>query len=434
MVRRLFVWLHRWAGLLMTLFLVIVGLTGSLLAFNSELEHLISPQLYAAPKPGATRLDAASLAERAEFLVPKGRARSISLAEPDQAVLWMIGRTDPATSEAFELGFNQLFLDPWTGEELGRRSWADISEGWINLMPFLYKLHFELALGMTGIWILGIVALVWTLDCFIGFYLTLPRMYRSRRQALESNRAGPPGFWRRWRPAWLVKWNAGAFRLNFDLHRAGGLWLWAALLIFAWSSVYMNLWDTVYTWATRAALDYRPVWSELRDLPQPLEQPRLDWRAALSTGERLMAEQAASHGFAVERPMDLSFDSGKGLYNYSVRSSRDIRDKIGRTQIYFDADTGALRLLDLPTGQYSGNTVTSWLAALHMADVFGLPWRIFVCALGLAVVTLSVTGVYIWWKKRVARKQSTARRKAPADVNDPMTNHRGASRGEQARV
>jgi hypothetical protein len=132
------------------------------------------------------------------------------------------------------------------------------------------------------------------------------------------------------------------------------LWLWAALLIFAWSSVYMNLWDTVYTWATRAALEYKAPWTELRDLPQPLENPRLDWRAALSTGERLMAEQAASHGFTVERPMALSFDSGKGLYSYKVRSGRDIQDRRGNTEVLFDADTGEMRLLLLPTKAIRG--------------------------------------------------------------------------------
>lgn len=395
MARRVLVFLHRWAGLAMTGFLVIVGLTGSLLAFNSELERLISPQLYAADRPGAPMLDLAALAERAEALAPKGRVYQVSIAEPDQALVMMGPRPD-AENEPNTLGFNQLFLNPYTGDELGRRTWGAISEGWINLMPFVYKLHFQLALRITGMWILGIVALVWMLDCFIGFYLTLP--------------VAGSGFWRRWKPAWLIKRCASAFRFNFDLHRAFGLWLWAALLIFAWSSVYMNLSDTVYTWATKAVLDYRPAWLETDDLPQPLENPRLDWRSALSTGERLMAEQAAIQGFTIERPMALTFDPGKGLYSYKVRSSRDVQDRRGNTEVYFDADSGELRFLMLPSGQHAGNTVTSWLYALHEANVFGLPWRIFVCALGLAIVMLSVTGVYIWWKKRCARKRSASAR------------------------
>jgi len=59
--------------------------------------------------------------------------------------------------------------------------------------------------------------------------------------------------------------------------------------------------------------------------------------------------------------------------------------------------------LELPVGEHSGNTVSAWLYALHMADVFGLPYRIFVCVLGLIITMLTLTGVYIWWKKRKAR-------------------------------
>ena len=123
-----------------------------------------------------------------------------------------------------------------------------------------------------------------------------------------------------------------------------------------------------------------------------------------------MAKQAEIHGFAVERPMGFSFDSEKGLYSYKVRGGRDIQDRRGNTEILFDADTGELRQLILPSGQYAGNTVTSWLYALHEANVFGMPYRIFVSVLGLAITMLSCTGIYIWWKKRRARKFSASRR------------------------
>jgi uncharacterized iron-regulated membrane protein len=48
----------------------------------------------------------------------------------------------------------------------------------------------------------------------------------------------------------------------------------------------------------------------------------------------------------------------------------------------------------LPTGQRTGNTITSWMSALQMANVFGMPYRIFVCALGLLVAPLSNPSVY----------------------------------------
>jgi uncharacterized iron-regulated membrane protein len=125
-----------------------------------------------------------------------------------------------------------------------------------------------------------------------------------------------------------------------------------------------------------------------------------------------MAEQALEHGYIIERPDALYFKRGKGLVQYRVLSSRDLGTRHATTSVLFDAYTGELVAVSLPSGQRSGNTVTSWLAALHMADVFGLPYRIFVCVLGLVITMLSVTGVYIWWRKRRARRASRRREKA----------------------
>jgi uncharacterized iron-regulated membrane protein len=43
-----------------------------------------------------------------------------------------------------------------------------------------------------------------------------------------------------------------------------------------------------------------------------------------------------------------------------------------------------------------------------MANVFGLPYRIFVFIAGIVITMLSVTGVYIWWKKRGFRRHIAA--------------------------
>jgi len=79
-----FVWLHRWVGLAMAGFLIVVGLTGSLFAFNTELERVFAPQLFAGVRPGVVRLGLGALAERAETLVPQGRVVLIAHTAPDQ--------------------------------------------------------------------------------------------------------------------------------------------------------------------------------------------------------------------------------------------------------------------------------------------------------------------------------------------------------------
>ncbi len=175
------------------------------------------------------------------------------------------------------------------------------------------------------------------------------------------------------------------------------------LLMFAWSSVFFDL-NSVYMRTTELFLDIeRPVWTWPAQPSRYDGRKPLEWEEAQAAGMRLMDEQAREYGFAIERPLALYILRDKGLYEYRVRSSRDIGDKYGATAILFDAYTGELRTVSLPTGQRSGNTLTTWLIELHMANVFGLPYRIFVCGLGLVITMLSVTGVYIWWKKRRAR-------------------------------
>nr|WP_255608806.1 PepSY-associated TM helix domain-containing protein [Methylosinus sp. Sm6] len=380
--------MHRWVGLSMAAFLVVVGLTGSLLAFYYELERFISPQLFATARPGVAPLDLATLAERAEALFPRGRAQEVSVTTPDQIVVHMTPReeSDPP------LGFDELFLDPWTGAELGRRASGDLSQGAISLMPFIYNLHWRLAMGDLGFWMLGILAVLWTIDCFVGFYLTLP--------------VSRVKFWSRWKPSWLVKWRGGAFRVNFDLHRASGLWLWPMLFVFAFSSVMMDM-RPVYEVAMKAVFpDYRSYREMALSLNRrPNAHPRLDWRAALARGEALMAEQAAARGFATREPLSLQYHERLGAYAYEMRSDRDISDRPpqGGTGILLDGDTGALLQFLPPKSERLGVTVEHWLYALHMAHVFGLPYQIFVFILGLIIAMLSGTGVYIWWKKRRGR-------------------------------
>jgi uncharacterized iron-regulated membrane protein len=394
-IHRTFVFLHRWIGLTMVVFLVLVGLTGSILAFRTKIDRWINPQLYVELKLGVPPLDPATLAERAEAQFPHMFVGFFAV-ESEQVKIHCRPRTNPATGKPFELDFEHLFLDPYTGKVLGHRRSADLSEGRINIMPFIYNLHTSMAMGSTGERILGIVALIWTIDSFVGFYLTLPQ--------------GQGGFWKRWKHAWWVKWRSTPFRINFDLHRAGGLWFWLFVFVFAWSSV-MLAHNPVYERVTGALFDYEGSDSFMSFvLPQPKDNPKLNWHEAQAAGERLMAEQAAKHGFTITRPFGMGYIPEFGVYTYDVRTSADIRGHGWDTGVWVDGDTGQLRKVFLPYGQHSGNTISTVLWGLHYGDIRDiLAYRLLVFILGFVIVMLSVTGVYIWWKKRKARVLAASR-------------------------
>jgi uncharacterized iron-regulated membrane protein len=284
---------------------------------------------------------------------------------------------------------------------LAERKWGEISQGSINLLPFLYRLHFSLALEKTGRLILGVLALLWTVDCFIGAYLTFPS--RQRRSSVRLQSKGNSWVKRWWR-AWQVRWQGGAAKVNFDLHRAGGLWLWAMLLVFAWSSVAFNLRDVYYP-VMGSLFAKQGFGEDIPRLAQPLLPPGLDANAALTTGRTLMQQLSQANQFAIHHEAKLYYDAGKGTYTYIVNSSRDVSEKSANTAVMFNANSGERLAIYLPTVAAAGDTITQWLLALHTAKVWGLPMQIFVSVMGVGVLGLSATGVLIWLKKRHARQQ-----------------------------
>lgn len=397
--------IHRYVGLALAGFVVLAGLTGAAITFEHELDAALNPRLLRVEPPaaGAPFLDPLALREAVQARYPDARVNRVDLApRAGEALVFRVERPGAAP-------FDQVFVDPYTGEFLGSRTWGDLGQGLTNLIPFLYRLHYTLALGETGHTALGIVALLWTLDCFAGACLTFPA---------HARRPGARPWLARWRPAWLLRWREGSYKRNYDLHRAGGLWPWAMLLVFAWSGVAFNL-PEVYEPVMRAMFAHQP---QEKDLPKPAHaepQPAIDWRQAREIGRRLMADEAHARGFTVHAEQLLTYDPQRSVYRYQAKTSLDIRDERGATRVVFDARTGALQLVRLPTGAASGDTIRTWLTSLHMAAVWGMPFRLFVCVMGLVVAMLSVTGVLIWARKRSARLRTGRKPRVSPPDNTP---------------
>jgi len=167
-------------------------------------------------------------------------------------------------------------------------------------------------------------------------------------------------------------------------------------VLFNLGPVYHRVFDPIFEYHEPApeTMDMSPV--------NETHPPRIDYRTALAMAEKMMAEQAKTHGFVVESQTVFEYQDNACEYFYNVRSSRDIadRDHISFTTLTFNCNTGKLRSVHIPSGEYSGNTIALWLQYLHMVWTLGLPYRIFVFLLGILMAMLSATGVYIWWRKQ----------------------------------
>lgn len=402
-LRKQLVILHRYVGLVMAGFLVIAGLTGALLVWYHELDARFNPQLLRVKPPS----------HNSQPLSPFVLRDKVEAAFPSASVNWMLLQRSSASSSARyfiapedgtgTLSMDEVFMDPYSGDVLGGRQWGDISQGITNVMPFIYRLHYSLALGTIGTWVFGVICLLWMVDCFVGAYLTFPSRRRTASKTSQN-------IWRRWWPAWKVRWRSRPHKRDFDLHRAGGLWPWALLFVFAWSSVAMNLYAEVYRPATGLFMNFQD--NPLADVTAPTSpspRPQIGWQAGFGAAQQHLEKLAADQNFEILALERFAYYPEKNALKLMVSTDRDVNQRFGESWLYVDATSGQLLGFYLPTGKAAGDTLTTWLTTLHIAGLGGLPYRILVTAMGLAVVSLSLTGIIIWWRKRSARKNALAR-------------------------
>jgi uncharacterized iron-regulated membrane protein len=408
-MRYAFVLLHRYAGLLMAAFLFVSGVTGAIISWDHELDDLLNPHLMEARTPGEQR-SPLELARSIELRDARAQVNFIPLSiEPgESAGFGVIPREDPLTGRLYELDYNEVFLDPVTGEELGRREWGGV---WPitteNLVSFLYVLHYSLhipemwGIDRWGLWLLGGIAIIWTIDCFVGFYLTLPAR---RREAASSERS----WWQRWGPAWRVRWSGGSTRLNFDLHRAFSLWTWILLFIIAFTAFSLNLYSEVFyplmskvSQVTPSPFDVRTP----RHHDDPIE-PRFGYASIIERA----GQEARGRGWK-EPAGGIYYVPEYGIYGVSFYLPGDDHGAagVGPAELYFDGTDGRVLGDKQPWKGTAADLFVQAQFPLHSGRILGLPGRILVSVIGLVVAMLSVTGVIIWWRKRSAPARRTAR-------------------------
>lgn len=79
---------------------------------------------------------------------------------------------------------------------------------------------------------------------------------------------------------------------------------------------------------------------------------------------------------------------------------------VGHKRLYFDGLDGRYLGDRLPWQGTAADLLVQAQFPLHSGRILGVPGRIMISVMGLGVAMLSLTGVYLWWKKRQARRIS----------------------------
>lgn len=394
-MRSFWVVTHRWLGLFIAVFLFVSGLTGAVISWDHELDEWLNPHLFHANSAGTAK-PALTLANELERRDPRLLVGFLPLnIEAGHTLAMSVSPTlDAATQKAYALDFNQVALDPVTGEAQGKRMWGAISLTPENLLPFLYKLHYTMHIpdgfGMElGMLFMGIVGIVWVVDSFVALWLSFPNLNT-------------------WRKSLAFRWKKGGYALNFDLHRSGGVWVWLLLLTLAITSVSMNLGvqvtrPIVSLFSTLTPSPFASITPNGPDQPI-LPQLSREQVLAIATADARQRHIAAPAG-------GIFYSPAFGLYGVGFYlPGQDHGDGgLGNPWLYYDGKSGKPAGDNIPGTGSAGDIFMQAQFPLHSGRIIGLPGRILVSILGAVVAMLSVTGIVIWAKKRKSRKAIAGR-------------------------
>jgi uncharacterized iron-regulated membrane protein len=400
---------HRWTGLFIALFLLVAGLTGAVISWDHEVDEWLNADIMHAPGRGPLKspLELAAAVEASDPRVEVSYM-TLGLEEGHAATFLVRPRTDPSTGQQYALDYDTTFVDPVTGKITGHRDSGSIALSRRNLMSWLRhlheSLHFPAFAGSDrwGYWLMGGVALLWFFDTFLAAFLTFPKRVPSDSHADGSGQHRTRSWPARWKPSWLIRWRAGGYKRNFDLHRAGGLWAGAIILVISFTSFSLNLYNEAFY----------PLMSKVSSTtPGPYQTltpaaygtfitPKISFAQAID----IATEEGSKRHFE-HAPAGIWYGGDYPFYNISFFDPADEFGSMGMglSNIYVSSETGEVLGMYRPWEGTAADVFLQLQLPLHSGRILGLPGRILMSLMGLIVVMLAITGIVIWNRKRKAR-------------------------------
>src|SRR5438105_2016578 len=122
---------HLYLGLASAVFLVILGLTGAIIAFEGDVDHWLHPRLwYVEAKPAM--LPEQQLIDEVEKRFVPSRVSTVQFRSAGFAQVMWVGKAGAKI---------QVFINPYDGTVLGQRSGQQTDE---KLLSFIHQFHLRL--------------------------------------------------------------------------------------------------------------------------------------------------------------------------------------------------------------------------------------------------------------------------------------------------
>lgn len=127
---------------------------------------------------------------------------------------------------------------------------------------------------------------------------------------------------------------------------------------------------------------------------------------------------AQSNGLKLKQTLGIRWIEEDNQWQMRFITDKDIGKKGGASSITVDATTGLVERVNFGYQSSTATQIDQWLATLHMGHIaeaqnqqgLHLLYQIFLVSMGLALATLSGTGVYLWYKGRLQRQKSAQKK------------------------
>lgn len=370
-LRKCWATIHLCLGLVLGSAFVLSSLTGSTLVFYKAFDEWLNPELLTSAGIGSFRPLSEILAAARTAGPPNGHLETLRFPEHDHGT-FLAWYKIPADASGVVRRF-QVRIDPYTAAVISRdREWGR------TLVSFLYVLHKSWWLEKLGETMVGFTALFLMVSVGTGVYLWWPRPGKLR-QALK------------------LPINGTAIQWHCAFHKLIGLYSAVILFILAITGVYQVFPSYVIPLVrTFSPVHEVPKERELQSVP-PGEVKSISVEEAVASARQVFPEAELKY-LAV--PHD-----EKGVFRIVMRQQGEVRKSSGQSQVWIDQYSGeVLAFRDWRTFT-SGEIFLTWLFPLHNGEAFGLPGRWTVFVAGFIPLILFLTGLRIWWLKRLAYRR-----------------------------
>ena len=336
-IRRIILWLHRWAGVLAGLVVLVIAITGALLVFPEALVRWRFPDLF--PQDSSTeRVPVGSMLQQLRENHPEMMVQGIRLPR------------DGADALTLFSGNRTFHFDPHTGALLGSRPRADA------LMQTLIRLHVNLLLGPNGATVVVVATVITLMLSLTGLWLWWPlRIFGFRK-------------------------GANFRRFNLDLHSAAGLYSSLFLLVIGGTGITLKYWHGEHP---------RPPMGRMNG---QLSSAMINVDDAIRAAENALPGARAA---AVEMP------GGNPAASYRIQLAfPEDGSPAGRSVVFVQRSTGEVLATHSSRAGSLGDQLQNNQLSIHTGAIGGLSTKIIALLTCVALVLQILSGYVLWWKRK----------------------------------